>query len=145
MQHWRQTIERGNRCFERGELIDAREHYLQALALAHVLFERWADADEAVAAWVVSNHNLADLHLHLNQPEESAQYLCAAHQHLLSAARDPRLKPALSEAALRHSSRTYAQLLGFISEHGEYPPTQRLLAGHGPRNTLPIAPRYGVN
>lgn len=72
MEHWKRTIERANRCFMLGELIDAREAYLQALALAQVLFERWADADEAVAACVISHHNLADLHLRLNQPEESA-------------------------------------------------------------------------
>ena len=67
MEHWKRTIERANRCFMLGELIDAREAYLQALALAQVLFERWADADEAVAACVISHHNLADLHLRLNQ------------------------------------------------------------------------------
>lgn len=75
MEHWKRTIERANRCFMAGELVDAREAYLQALALAQVLFERWADADEAVAACVISHHNLADLHLRLNQPEESAEYL----------------------------------------------------------------------
>ncbi|WP_296254060.1 hypothetical protein [Pseudomonas sp. UBA4194] len=127
MQHWKSTIEQANRCFMQGELIDAREHYLHALAWAQVLFERWADVDEAVAACVISHHNLADLHLQLNQPEESAEYLCAIHQRLLQAAQDTRLSPALREAALRHSSKTYAELLGFISRHGEYPRTQRLL------------------
>ena len=39
-----------------------------AMPLAQVLFERWSDADEAVAACVISHHNLADLHLRLNQP-----------------------------------------------------------------------------
>ncbi len=34
---------------------------------------------------------------------------------------DPRLSPALREAALRQSSKTYVELLNFISEHGEYP------------------------
>ena len=53
MEHWKRTIERANRCFMLGELIDAREAYLQALALAQVLFARWADADEAVAACVM--------------------------------------------------------------------------------------------
>ena len=42
MEHWKRTIERANRCFMAGELVDAREAYLQALALAQVLFERWA-------------------------------------------------------------------------------------------------------
>ncbi|WWL46300.1 hypothetical protein V5O39_19120 [Pseudomonas parakoreensis] len=40
---------------------------------------------------------------------------------------DERLRPALREAALRQSSKTYVELLNFIGEHGEYPRTQRLL------------------
>lgn len=65
MRHWQRTIEQGNRCFVTGALIDAREHYLHALALAQVLLERWGDPDEAVMAFVISHHNLADLHLQL--------------------------------------------------------------------------------
>ena len=99
MQHWKRITETANACFVRGELIDAREHYLQALAWAQVLFERWADVDEAVAACVISHHNLADLHLQLHQPEESAEYLCAIHERLLRATQDPRLQPALRDAA----------------------------------------------
>ncbi|WP_116800569.1 tetratricopeptide repeat protein [Pseudomonas syringae] len=127
MQHWKRTIELANRCFNLGDWVEARELYLQALALAQVLFERWADVDEAVAACVISHHNLSDLHLSLGQPEESAEYLCAIHQHLLQTMQNQRLPPALREAALRHSSKTYAELLSFISEHGEYPRTHRLL------------------
>lgn len=121
MEHWKRTIERANRFFMQGDLVDAREYYLQALALAQVLFERWSDADEAVAACAISHHNLADLHLRLNQPEESAEYLCAIHQRLLQTMQDNRLAPALREAALRQSSKTYVELLNFISEYGEYP------------------------
>ncbi|QXH34944.1 DUF2753 domain-containing protein [Pseudomonas muyukensis] len=127
MQHWRRTTQTANRLFEQGELVDAREHYLQALALAQVLFERWHDADEAVAALVIAHHNLADLHLRLNQPQESADYLCAAHQRLLQASQAQRLPQALREAALRHSARTYTELLSFIAEYGQYPRTERLL------------------
>ncbi|MBF8781760.1 DUF2753 family protein [Pseudomonas fulva] len=130
MQHWKRTTEIANRLFEQGELVDAREHYLQALALAQVLFERWHDVDEAVAALVIAHHNLADLHLRLDQPQESADYLCAAHQHLLQASQQPRLSQALREAALRHSARTYTELLNFIGEHGQYPRTARLLERH---------------
>ncbi|MGV8448956.1 hypothetical protein ACV34J_32435, partial [Pseudomonas aeruginosa] len=52
MRHWQRTIEQGNRCFVTGALIDAREHYLHALALAQVLLERGGDADEAGMAFV---------------------------------------------------------------------------------------------
>jgi hypothetical protein len=131
MQHWKRTIEQANRCFSLGEWVEARELYLQALALAQVHFERWPDADEAVAACVISHHNLADLHLSLGQPEESAEYLCAVHQLLLQTMQNNRLPPALRQAALRHSNKTYVELLGFISEHGEYPRTHRLLNSNG--------------
>ena len=72
MQHWKRTTETANRLFEQGELVDAREHYLQALALAQVL----------------------------------------------------------RDAALRHSGRTYTELLNFIAEYGQYPRTERLLNRH---------------
>lgn len=132
MQHWKRTTEAANRLFEQGELVDARELYLQALALAQVLLERWHDVDEAVAAFVVAHHNLADLHLRLNQPQESVDYLCAAHQRLLQASQQARLPQTLRDAALRHSGRTYTQLLSFIAEYGQYPRTERLLDRQAP-------------
>ena len=149
MEHWKRTIERANRLFMQGELVDAREFYLQALALAQVLFERWSNPDEAVAACVISHHNLADLHLRLNQPEESAEYLCAIHQRLLQTMQDSRLPLALREAALRHSSKTYVELLNFIGDHGEYPRTHRLLDSNVARLSLdcasPDSPLHGVH
>ncbi|AAZ36002.1 conserved hypothetical protein [Pseudomonas savastanoi pv. phaseolicola 1448A] len=59
--------------------------------------------------------------------EESAEYLCAV---LLRTMQDQRLPPALREAALRHSSKTYAELLSFISEHGEYETVRNFVFGH---------------
>ncbi|RAU49615.1 MULTISPECIES: hypothetical protein [unclassified Pseudomonas] len=131
MEHWKSTILKGNSCFNCGDLVDARELYLQALALAQVLLERWKNPDEAVAAFVISHHNLADLHLSLKQPEESAEYLCAAHQRLLRVIQDPRIAPGLRQAAFRHSHKTYSELLTFITDHGEYPRTRRLLNSSG--------------
>ncbi|HEK1691086.1 hypothetical protein PpSQ1_08730 [Pseudomonas putida] len=153
MQHWKRTTEAANRLFEQGELVDARELYLQALALAQVLFERWHDVEEAVAAFVVAHHNLADLHLRLNQPQESADYLCAAHQRLLQASQQARLPQALRDAALRHSGRTYTQLLSFIAEYGQYPRTERLLDRQAPLASElaappglpPTTPAYGIH
>lgn len=127
MEHWKRTIELANQYFGRGEYIDAREHYLQALALSQVLFERWRDADEAVAAYVISHHNLADVHLRLKQPEESAEYLCAIHEQLLRCLVDPRLKPELRQACLRHSRHSYLELLHFTTAHGETARIRRLL------------------
>ncbi|NER60577.1 hypothetical protein G3435_12415 [Pseudomonas sp. MAFF212428] len=153
MQHWKRTTEIANRLFQQGDLVDARELYLQALALAQVLFERWQDADEAVAACVISHHNLADLHLRLKQPQESAEYLCAIHQRLLQTCQDERLSPTLRDAALRQSGATYTELLNFISEYGQYPRTERLLYRQGAQPALlagqeqlqPSASHYGTH
>ncbi|BAN46754.1 hypothetical protein [Metapseudomonas resinovorans] len=127
MEHWKLTITAGNHCFNGGDWIEARELYLQAIGQAQVLFERWPNAEEAVAALVISHHNLADLHLMLGQPEETAEHLCASHERLLQALGDGRLPGALREAALRHSRTTYTSLLEFIGEYGAYPRTDRLL------------------
>ncbi|WP_225580715.1 hypothetical protein [Pseudomonas sp. PDM16] len=127
MEHWKRTIEAGNRCYVEGDWVQARELYLQALAEAQVLFGRWADHDMAVAAFVISHHNLADLHLMLGQPEEAAENLCASHERLLQALADASLVEELRTAAMHHSRRTYLELLQFIAEHGAFPRTDRLL------------------
>lgn len=147
MDQWKRTIQRANALYAQGHWVDAREYYLQALALAQILFERWADAEEAVAAFVVSHHNLADVHLRLLQPEESAKYFCAAHEHLLVTVRQRALPHALRDAALRHSNRTYTELLGFIAVHGEYPRTTSLLSSAMGQQSRHAGahPRYGVH
>lgn len=127
MEHWKRTIETGNRCFHGGDWVAAREYYLQALAEVQLLFERWQDAETVVAAFVISHHNLADLHLMLGQPEETAENLCASHERLLQAMADDSLPKPLRAAAMRHSQRTYTELLQFIGEYGAYPRTDRLL------------------
>lgn len=137
MEHWKRTISAGNRCFTGGEWIEAREIYLQAIAQAQILFERWPNADEAVAALVISHHNLADLHLMLGQPEETAEHLCASHEQLLRAIGDAGLPDSLRESALRHSRTTYTSLLEFISEYGAYPRTDRLLGVGRPTPAMP--------
>ena len=59
---------------------------------------------------------------------------------------DERLRPALREAALRQSSKTYVELLNFISEHGEYPRTQRLLhPDTGNARRVPAQHHHGVH
>lgn len=127
MEQWQRLIAAANRYFAAGRWVEAREQYLQALALAQVLFERWRDADAAVASLVVSQHNLADLQLAIGHPEGAAEHLCACHEHLLRCMAAEHLAPALRQAAMNHSRRTYASVLNFVAEHGAYPRTDRLL------------------
>lgn len=146
MEHWKKTIEAGNRCFAEGDWVQAREFYLHALAEAQVLFGRWADHDMAVAAFVISHHNLADLHLMLGHLEEAAENLCASHERLLQAQSDAALPESLRAAAMHHSRRTYLELLQFIAEHGAFPRTDRLLGApqrHGWQRRAPGAASPG--
>ena len=140
MEQWKRLIETGNRYFAEGSWVEAREQYLQALALAQVLFERWRDADAAVAAFVVSQHNLADLQLTIGHPEGAAEHLCACHEHLLHCIASEQLSPALRQAALHHSRRSYSGVLNFVAEHGAYPRTERLLGAQAPGD-VPMAVR----
>ncbi|SHL13400.1 hypothetical protein [Phytopseudomonas punonensis] len=140
MEQWKRLIEAGNRYFADGCWVEAREQYLQALALAQVLFERWRDPDAAVAAFVVSQHNLADLQLMIGHPEGAAEHLCACHEHLLRCVAAPQLPPALRQAALNHSRRSYSGVLNFVAEHGAYPRTDRLLDALAPGD-MPTAAR----
>ncbi|RZA09947.1 MAG: hypothetical protein EOP02_35475, partial [Proteobacteria bacterium] len=78
------------------------------------------------------------------------EYLCAIHERLLRAAEDPRLPSALRDAALRHASKTYAELLGFTRQHGEYPRTHRLLCSAADTDVAPVVTQpdnlpYGVH
>ncbi|MDG9923804.1 MULTISPECIES: tetratricopeptide repeat protein [unclassified Pseudomonas] len=139
MEHWKKTIEAGNRRFAEGDWVQARELYLQALAEAQVLFGRWADHDMAVAAFVISHHNLADLHLMLGHLEEAAENLCASHERMLQTLADTALAEGLRAAAMHHSRRTYLELLQFIAEHGAFPRTDRLL-GAPQRHAWPHKP-----
>jgi hypothetical protein len=127
MEQWKRLVATGNRYFAEGSWIEAREQYLQALALAQVLFERWRDAEAAVAAYVVSQHNLADLNLKLGHPDDAAGHLCACHEFLLTSMTNENLAQPLREAALHHSNRTYTRLLQFVVEYGVHPRTDHLL------------------
>lgn len=146
MEHWKITIEAGNRCCAEGDWVQARELYLQALAEAQVLFGRWRDHDMAVAAFVISHHNLADLHLMLGQPEEAAENLCASHERLLQTLANSELPQALRDTAMHHSRRTYLELLQFIAEHGAFPRTDRLLGAsqrHAWKQRTPNSVNHG--
>jgi tetratricopeptide (TPR) repeat protein len=140
MEHWKRTMQIGTRYFAEGAWVDAREQYLQALALAQVLFDRWPDPDAAVAALVVSQHNLADLHLQLQRPDAAIAHLRACHEHLLRAMSDERLSTGLRDAALRHSNHSYLRLLQVSTEHGRSASPVALT--RGAPLSLPVQPTY---
>lgn len=143
LTHWRSTIQQGNehyRLVSPGSLARALSLFQDALLMADVLFEQWPDADVALAAYVVSHHNLADTLLRLDETDEAATHLCVAHERL-ERLRDDLSQPASRrDAAERHLARTLAELERFAHRHGSLLLARRmsehLLAQQMPRGVL---------
>ncbi len=129
---WEHTMRLGVSAAREGNTVLAEGLYLQALSLSQALLAGDADAaamrpDDCVAAFVVSQLNLADLHSDARRIGAAAAHLCAAHCKLVALLRDPDIAPALQESACRHSRETHAALLAHVSQHGERPDTMAAL------------------
>jgi len=114
---WQRATLRGNRALERGDVVAAQAQYRAALSLADALPGRAADADTAVAALVVSHHNLAELHRRAGRADLAGAHVCRAHELLHEMAVDASLDACWREAAWRHGRVTYAELLQFLRRH----------------------------
>jgi hypothetical protein len=143
LMHWRSTIQQGNehyRLMAPGSLTQALSLFQDALLMADVLLEQWPDADVAMAAYVVSHHNLADTLLRMDEADEAATHLCVAHERL-ERLRDDFSQPASRRhAAERHLARTMAELERFAHQHGGLLlarcMSEHLLAQQMPRSVL---------
>lgn len=121
MEQWRRATLEGNQAYESCDFPGALAQYRRALQLADRLWGRPYDPGAAVAALVVSHHNLAQLHERLQQSEAAASHICAAHETLHRKALDPDVAEAWREAAWQHSRVTYAELLAFLRRHPAHP------------------------
>ncbi|MEP1449287.1 MAG: tetratricopeptide repeat protein [Paraglaciecola sp.] len=65
---WKKHINAGNDNFDKQQILGALAHYQEAISLAEQLLSGHQDPKGAVAATVVSYHNLADLYLREGQP-----------------------------------------------------------------------------
>lgn len=86
-----------------------------------------ARAEDCVAAFVVSCHNLADLHIDQGDSDTAASYLCRAHEALIALILDNTRTASLRQAALRHSRETHLALVAHVASHGEHPLVTRVL------------------
>lgn len=118
MDDWKRLTLAGNRCFERGDLTAARRSYQEALVCA----ERWLAAgdlpEEAVAAFVITHQNLAEVFLGLDDCERAFDHLRAAYGRLLRLLQDCNDRPRLQEAALRQCHRARLEMFQFARTHG---------------------------
>ncbi|MDQ8023682.1 MAG: hypothetical protein REI94_17720 [Moraxellaceae bacterium] len=118
-EHWKQTTRRGNAFFGNEAFELALQCYEQARDIVLLHFDDWPQADDAVAALVVSYLNLADTHACLGRPQVAATTLCAIHNSLAEAATDADLPSPLRSAAGRHLRETWTALVQFRQQHGE--------------------------
>jgi len=114
---WRRATLRGNRAFERGDHASALTQYRAALSLADTFPGRSEDADAALAALIVSHHNLLALHERTGRTECAATHVCRAHELLHEIALDLAMPACWREAAWCHARVTYAELLRFLQRH----------------------------
>lgn len=98
------------------------------MVLAQELLDTWPDHDAAVAAFVVTHHNLADLHLRAARPDDAVALLCVVHDRMQATIADESLDMALRRTALRHSRQTFSELLLFSQKHGSHPKIAAALA-----------------
>lgn len=125
---WQRATLRGNRALQRGDAAAALAQYRAALSLADALPGRAADADAAVAALVVSHHNLAELHQRAGRAGLAGAHVCRAHELLHEMAVDTALDPAWRAAAWQHSRVTYAELALFLRRYPGHERARRAAA-----------------
>lgn len=125
---WQRVTLRGNRAFERGDHAGALTQYRAALSLADTFPGRSDDADSALAALVVSHHNLMTWHERAGQTEDAGAHACRAHELLHEIASSGELSANWRDAAWRHGRVTYAELLRFLQRHPDHGRARRSAA-----------------
>lgn len=108
----------GNDCFDAQRNDQAKNEYQLAKERAKTLFAAWFDPHEAIAAVVISHHNLADLYLAEGNTDQAEAELRQAHQFIHDALLDPNCDLERKDALLHGGRRTYLALLDHIKTHG---------------------------
>lgn len=133
MDQWKHLITAGNRYFQQQEYGAAAVQYVLAKGLARQLLRNWLNTEEAVAAVVISQQNMADLYCLQLQPQQAEQELRDLYSYLLQ-----ELQKIEDEerglAICNGLRRTYTALLSHIQDYGSaggpaLPPTQAWKAG----------------
>lgn len=126
---WERAMSRANAAARLGQTLVALAGCHEALMVAVSLVESppAGRACDAVAALVVSRHNLADLHAELGCVDLAAGERCRAHEELIALVTDGTCDAELQRAALRHLRETHAGLLLHIESQGPHPAITRAL------------------
>lgn len=127
LELWKIEISAANNAFIHGQHVQAFNHYDAALELAksgvsnffstenvsHLIYE----AERQIAAFVVTQHNLADLFRQAGQLTNTVVHLCDAHETLFQLAHHSHTE--IRSLAQRHLKVTYQELISFTQSHGQ--------------------------
>lgn len=138
---WEQAIEAANMAFERNDDTLARVLYDKTIALAqHLLASKpWREAgddaddraevfDSAVAAFVVSHHNAANLHKRSGTCDDVTALYRRAHLTVSDLTVAPDLEEPLRAIAQRHITRTLGELAFHLQSSALFVPDADCLA-----------------
>jgi len=114
---WETKTARANHCFDQESFDDAKKNYISAKYLALKLLENTDQPDRAVAALVVSYHNLSNLYQRLNQLKRAYSELDEVDAYLANY-----LVSGLScvdlKCAVHHGiAKTRAELFSFVKKN----------------------------
>lgn len=114
---WQQHMRAGNECFEAHQDLAALSHYNQAIELANSLLIEYEDIRAAVAAVIVSYHNLADVYLREHEYALAETQLRTVHQKMSLALKQAKPNSAQTEALLWGVNKTYFALISHKKNH----------------------------
>jgi hypothetical protein len=111
MNNWKSRIIAGNERFVERDFESARMLYEAACLEAEVLLTEWQKPEEAVSAFVISYHNMADLYQRQGKSRTARSTLEKVHQHLLRTAASTPVDDVRHGALCRGINETYSALL----------------------------------
>lgn len=114
LSQWQQQIQAGNDCFNEHQTLSALSHYNLAKVHAESMLAHFEDTKAAVAAVVISYHNLADLYLRENEYILAECELRHVHRKLSIALSDATPNSIGVDALLWGVSKTYIALINHL-------------------------------
>ena len=140
MTVWKAQICAGNDCFDKRQILSALAHYHKAIDQAQALLEQWDDPKAAVAALLVSHHNLADLYLTEDKAMLAEYELQKVHQKIGDCLSKAQPNSFRASALIWGVSQSYIALVNYQKNHPsqvmESPPTKPNLFGTTFNKTL---------
>ena len=114
---WKSHICAGNKCFDDKKTVPAIVHYQKSIVAAEDLLEHSDNDRAAVAAVIVSSHNLADLYIQANEIALAENELRNVHFKLTALLDGADNNSDRFDAILWGASRTYFVLVRHLQNH----------------------------